>query len=280
MLLLRRELTIGNKSSATQAAYAIYRAVIQSYLTACVQFNRYVAKLNMNSATNGSNRSWSYLNFTALKIEGIVTYCLIIIVSLVANSLIVILVCKTPNLKKPINYFIANMASTDLLYPLSWIPLSLSGMHTDSFLIGGQLGQALCKLVPFFDNVSVVVATQNLILIAVDRFGAVVFPLRSPLIRSKLCLFFILATWVIAIVFFSPDLFTIELVEYLEGAWCVRKWKRVFCLHTSLCCCWSFFTPSSLSSSRHRYTQVNRRPTISNSGKDETETFFKCPLLS
>ena len=44
-------------------------------------------------------------------------------------------------------------------------------MHTDSFLIGGQLGQALCKLVPFFDNVSVVVATLNLILIAVDRFG-------------------------------------------------------------------------------------------------------------
>ena len=120
------------------------------------------------------------------------------------------------------------MASTDLLYPLSWIPLSLSGMDTDSFLIGGQLGQALCKLLPFFGNVSVVVSTQNLILIAVDRFGAVVFPLRSPLIRSKLCPFFILATWVIAIVFFSPDLFTIELVEYLEGAWCVRKWKRVF----------------------------------------------------
>ena len=119
MLLLRRGLTIGNKSSATQAAYAIYRAVIQSYLTACVQFNRYVAKLSMNSAANGSSGSWCCLNFTALKIGGIVTYCLIIIVSLVANSLIVILVCKTPNLKKPINYFIANMASSDLLYPLN-----------------------------------------------------------------------------------------------------------------------------------------------------------------
>ena len=110
MLLLRKGLTIGNKSSATQAAYAIYRAVIQSYLTAWVQFNRYVAKLSMNSAANGSSGSWCCLNFTALKIGGIVTYCLIIIVSLVANSLIVIFVCKTPNLKKPINYFIANMA--------------------------------------------------------------------------------------------------------------------------------------------------------------------------
>ena len=120
------------------------------------------------------------------------------------------------------------MASTDLLYPLSWIPLSLSGMDTDSFLIGGQLGQALCKLLPFFGNVSVVVSTQNLILIAVDRFGAVVFPLRSPLIRSKLCPFFILATWMFALFFISPDLLAFELVEYPEGASCVRRWKKVF----------------------------------------------------
>ena len=184
----------------------------------------------MNSTANGSSGSWSCLNFTALKIGGTVAFCLIIIASLVANSLIVITVCKTPNLKKPINYFIANMASSDLLFiPLFLIPWSLSDLHTNhSFLIGGQLGQALCKLLSFFANVSIVVSTQNLILIAVDRFGAVVFPLRSPLIRSKLCPFFILATWIFAIVFNLPDLLTRELVEHPEGAWCVRRWKRVF----------------------------------------------------
>ena len=163
----------------TQTTYAIYRAVIQSFLTACVQFRRYVAKLSLNSTANGSSGSWNSLNFFALKIGGTVTYCLIIIVSLVANSLIVTIVCKTPNLKKPINYFIANMASSDLLYPIFVIPRRLSNLHTNySFLIGGQLGQALCKLVPFFSNVSIVVLTHNLILIAVVRFGAVVF--RTP----------------------------------------------------------------------------------------------------
>ena len=184
----------------------------------------------MNSTANGSSGSWSCLNFTALKIGGTVAFCLIIIASLVANSLIVITVCKTPNLKKPINYFIANIPSSDLLFiPLFLIPWSLSDLHTNhSFLIGGQLGQALCKLLSFFANVSFVVSTQNLILIAVDRFGAVVFPLRSPLIRSKLCPFFILATWMFAIVFISPDLLAFELVEYPEGASCVRRWKKVF----------------------------------------------------
>ena len=133
-----------------QTGYAIYRAVIQSCLTAYVQFHRYVANLSMNSTANGSSGFWSCLNFTAGKIGGTVTYCLIIIVSLVANSLFVMIVYKTPNLKKLINYFIANMASSDLLYPIFVIPWRLSNLHTNySFLIGGQLGQALCKLVPF-----------------------------------------------------------------------------------------------------------------------------------
>ena len=182
----------------------------------------------MNSTANGSSWSWSCLNFSALKIGGTVAFCPIIIVSLVANSLIVILVCKTPNLKKPINYFIANMALSDLLYPIFWIPWNLSYLQTYLFLIGGHLGQALCKLVPFFTAISLTVSIQNLILIAVDRFGAVVFPLRSPLIRSKLCPFFILATWIVAVAVSSPPLFAYELVESPEGAWCDLEWKKAF----------------------------------------------------
>ena len=170
----------------------------------------------MNSTANGSSESsscFTQLNFTAWKIGGTVTYCLFIIVSMAANSFIVMIVYKKPKLRKPINYFIANMASSDLLFPIFFIPWNLSLWHANSWLIGSQLGQALCKLLPFFGDVSFVVSIQNLILIAVDRFGAVVFPLRSPLIRSKLCPFFILATWIVAVPISSPYLFAKELVE-------------------------------------------------------------------
>ena len=185
----------------------------------------------MNSTVNGSSGSWScfdQLNSTAWKIGGTVAYCLTIIVSLAANSLIVMIVYKTPNLRKPIDFFIANMASSDLLVPIFWIPFDLSYLHTNSFPIDGQLRQALCKLLPFFGNVSFVVSIQNLILIAVDRFGAVVFPLRSPLIRSKQCPFFILATWIVAAAVNSPDLFTYELAEYPERTRCAFEWEKVF----------------------------------------------------
>ena len=110
------------------------------------------------------------------------------------------------------------MASSDLLYPIFLIPWNLSYLHTNLFPIGGQLGQALCKLIPLFEDVSFDVSIQNLIVIAMDRFGAVVFPLCSPLIRSKLYLSsFSCTTWIVAVAVSSSLLFANEIVECPEG---------------------------------------------------------------
>ena len=68
---------------------------------------------------------------------------------------------------------------------------------------------------------------QSLVLIAMDRFGAVVFPLRSPLISSKLCPFFILATWIVAIAVNSPELVVRKFVEYPEGLFCEHHWNKI-----------------------------------------------------
>ena len=87
---------------------------------------------------------------------------------------------------------------------------------------------SLCKLVVFVSDLSAAVSIQNLVLIAVDRFGAVILPLRSPLISSKLCPFFILATWIVAIAVNSPELFVLKLVEYQGKLVCDRYWNEVF----------------------------------------------------
>ena len=92
----------------------------------------------------------------------------------------------------------------------------------ESWLISGPVDQVLCKLRFFLSAVSSIVSVQSLVLIAVDRFGAVVFPLRSPLIRSKLCPFFILATWIIAVAVSSPYLFAFGKVRS-----CVPGWYEV-----------------------------------------------------
>ena len=177
---------------------------------------------------NGTQPSSCYWNPTAGKIGETFAYCLIFLVSLAGNTAIGIIVYKTKVMRKPINFLIVNMAMPDMLFPIFWIPWDIQSLYINSWLIGGPLGQALCKLVRFLTSVSNAVSIQSLVLIAVDRFGAVVFPLRSPLISSKLCPFLILATWIIAMAVQSPYLFAYKLVEYQGGLVCDLRWKEVF----------------------------------------------------
>ena len=164
-------------------------------------------------------------NPTAEKIGKTFAFCLLVVVSLVGNTFIGIIVYKTRAMRKTINFLIVNMAVSDLLFLL---PLDITRLYVGSWLISGPLGQALCKLVPLAADVSVTVSVQSLVLIAVDRFGAVASPLRSPLISSKLCPFFILATWIVAVAVRSPYLFAIKLVKYPGELTCQLKWDEVF----------------------------------------------------
>ena len=177
---------------------------------------------------NGTQPSSSFSNPTAEKIGKTFAYCLIFLVSLAGNTAIGIIVYKTKTMRKPINFLIVNMAISDLLLTIFLIPPEIQGLYIDSWLIGGSLGQALCKLVIFLPDVSTAVSIQSVVLIAVDRFGAVVYPLRSPLISSKLCPFFILATWIIAMASYSPYLFAFKLVDYQGGLACRLRWNEAF----------------------------------------------------
>ena len=153
----------------------------------------YHKSTNMNVTVNGSTCS-SLGNPSAAKIGKTFAYSLFLVISLVGNSFIVIIVYKTHTMRKPINYFTASMAASDLLYSIFLLPKRLTELYVDSWFIGGPHGQVLCKMFPFVTDVSTALSIQSLVLIAVERFGAVVFPIRSPLITSKRCPFFILST--------------------------------------------------------------------------------------
>ena len=123
---------------------------------------------------------------------------------------------------------IANMAMSDLLYPIFLFPVRLAELNVGLWLIGGTLGQALCKILPFLTEISMVVSIQSLVLITVDRYAAVVVPLRSPLISRKVCRCLIVGTWILAAAFHWPYLFTFNLVEYQEEKWCENQWEVIF----------------------------------------------------
>ena len=164
------------------------------------------------------------INVSGLKIGLTIGYSLILVLSLAGNSAIGVIFYKTPSLQRqPINHLIVNMAMSDLVFPLITVPWFLVRFYTspvDHWLIGGPFGQAFCKLIVYVPEVSYGVSCQSLVLIAVDRFVAVVFPLRSTVSSCKLFPFVITATWIIALAFYSPWLNSAKVVEVKRRSVC------------------------------------------------------------
>ena len=187
---------------------------------------------NVTATMNGTqpqNCESSSYHTAAVKIGQAFGYCLFLVISLVGNALIAIIIHKIKSMRTTTNYFILNTAMSDLLLPILVLPSFLTEIYGGFWFFRGEEGLVVCKVVFFLQYVSCLVSIESLVLIAVDRFGAVVYPLRPPLFSSKLCLFSILATWVAAVSLCSPNFFGYKAVQYAgEFQSCQLVWKQSF----------------------------------------------------
>jgi len=110
------------------------------------------------------------------------------------------------------------MAASDFAYQLSVIPERIAQIASNSrqWPLGGTGGN-ICKAIRFLDFVSFAVSSGSLVCIAVDRFVAVVFPMKAHLVSSRLRTTVITAIWILALMLNSLDLYAFELVQLSNG---------------------------------------------------------------
>jgi len=159
---------------------------------------------------------------TVEKISKLWAYCVILLGSFFGNAFIIAIVYKHRDLHKTIDYFIVNMAVSDLIFPLLVLPVQIRRMQADSqdWPINGIFGLMFCKLCYFASLVSMHVSAQSLVWIAIDRFVAVVFPLKLGLISKKIRTIAIVSMWIFAGFLHSPSLIVVELVVTASGTVC------------------------------------------------------------
>ena len=154
----------------------------------------------------------------------------ILLGSFFGNTFIILIVYKHQDLRKTINYFIVNMALSDLLFPLILIPVQITQLVTEPlhWHVNGMLGSIFCKLFYFASSVSLLVSAQSLVWIAIDRYVAVVFPMKLGLISGKTRTIAIVSTWILAGVFYFPLLIIRELVKSDDNTICIVVWEKFF----------------------------------------------------
>ena len=159
-------------------------------------------------------------------------YIFIFLVSFFGNIFLLVVIYKNKQLRRSINYFVFNMAVSDLFNPLTIMTVKIveiiSGSSSWKVDRPWLLGNILCKLAYFLPDVSVVVSIGSLLLISIDRLIAVVFPLKAKLISSKVRLISILSTWFVAIAVDAPYFYGFKLIPYENETYCKLNWGPAF----------------------------------------------------
>ena len=161
-----------------------------------------------------------------------ISYFFILLVSFLGNIFLVVVIYKNRQLRRSINYFVLNMAVSDLFNPLTIMPVKIVEIisRSASWKVDSPwlLGNILCKLSFFLPDVSLVVSIESLLLISMDRLVAVVFPLKAKLTTSKVRLTSILCTWIVAIAVHTPYFYTFRLFPYENKTYCKSYWGPAF----------------------------------------------------
>ena len=151
-------------------------------------------------------------------------YCISLLVTLIGNVLIIMVFCKYKPIRKSVNYFVLNMAISDLFTPLTIMPFFIANtLSNGAFLnqLPSSRAGVVCKLCFFLADTSVIVSVISLLMISMERLIAVVFPFRKKLISRKMRFISVLMSWVVALSVHVPYLF---FFTSKDGV-CVKSWS-------------------------------------------------------
>ena len=215
-------------STFAQAPMSRFWKAKQSIMS--LRNNTTITSIGNETALGQQNSTCIFVDSNAARISKLCAYCFILLASFFGNMFIIVIIYKNRDLQKTINYFIVNMAVSDLLYPLIAIPRQITQLVTKSlhWHVAGILGSIFCKLLHFASSLSLFVSVQSLMWIAIDRFFAIVFPMKLGLISSKIRTKAIVSTWILAGVFYFPLLITSGLVEHGNDTFCSLASYKIF----------------------------------------------------
>ncbi|XP_017341876.1 chemokine XC receptor 1 [Ictalurus punctatus] len=138
--------------------------------------------------------------------------CIVIILSLIGNTLVVVISVFYMRLRSVTCIFILNLALSDLLFTVG-LPFWVCG-----YIWGWTFREATCKVIHFVFSAGFYSSMVFLVLMSIQRYMAVVHPLsRWKKGRCFTCI--VVCAWVVSILAALPD--TVHTVAYPESGGCM-----------------------------------------------------------
>lgn len=141
--------------------------------------------MNITNETFFSNATPPNCNSIGIELFDVIvsiSYVTIMIVSLLGNGIVCYLVQCAPKFRSVRNLFILNLSIGDILVTLLCVPFSFI---STLILQYWPFGEEMCRMVSYFQAVSVFVSAYTLVAISLDRYLVIINPLRPRMTKSQ-----------------------------------------------------------------------------------------------
>ena len=153
-----------------------------------------------------------------------ILYGFISMLAVIGNSLVIIVILKDKKMQSITNIFIANLALADVLIGVFSIPFQFQAALLQRWVVP----YFLCPVAPFIKNLTVCVSVFTLTVIAIDRYIAVMHPLKAGL-QMKVAAFLLANIWLFGILSSLPNLVFFGVIEVPDLPF--KNQTKPFCAH-------------------------------------------------
>uniref|UniRef100_A0A3P9IUA5 Prolactin releasing hormone receptor 2b n=1 Tax=Oryzias latipes TaxID=8090 RepID=A0A3P9IUA5_ORYLA len=149
-------------------------------------------------------------------------YILVVLVGVFGNYLLLYVICRTRKMHNVTNFFIGNLAFSDMLMCVTCVPFTLAYAFNPH---GWVFGRSMCYLVFLIQPVTVYVSVFTLTAIAVDRYYATVHPLKKRTSVAT-CIYVLSGIWLLSCGLVAPAVSHTYHVEFKEEGFtiCEEFW--------------------------------------------------------
>ncbi|MCJ8730929.1 hypothetical protein PDJAM_G00189870 [Pangasius djambal] len=163
--------------------------------------------------------------FVATIVIGVVLVCIMLVCG-IGNFLFIATLARYKKLRNLTNLLIANLAISDFLVAVVCCPFLVD------YYVVKQLswdhGKVLCACVNYLRTVSLYVSTNALLAIAVDRYMAIIHPLR-PRMKHQTAYCLLTGVWIVPVIISIPSAYFTSATKVPYGAnrsktFCAQIW--------------------------------------------------------
>ncbi|XP_020340092.1 prolactin-releasing peptide receptor-like [Oncorhynchus nerka] len=165
-----------------------------------------------NGLANHSSLFADVVLLQSFKLLIIPCYALVVVVGVLGNYLLLYVICRTRKMHNVSNFFIGNLAFSDMLMCVTCVPFTLAYAFNPR---GWVFGRFMCYLVFLIQPVTVYVSVFTLTAIAVDRYYATVHPLKKRTSVAT-CAYVLSGIWLLSCGLVAPAVAHTYHVEFRE----------------------------------------------------------------